>query len=58
MTEQIVQYIAVWSTYCDSLLCETETVIDVNMITGPWGQPRITNKLGSCSPLTTKVCWG
>jgi len=35
MTEQIVQYIAVWSTYCDSLLCETDTVIDVNKITEP-----------------------
>jgi len=39
MTEQIVQYIAMWSTYGDSLLCETETVKDVNKTTGPWGNP-------------------
>jgi len=57
MIKQIVQYIAMWATYSDSLLCETETVIDVNMITEPWGNPDYS-KLGGCSPLTTKVCWG
>ena len=39
MTEQIVQYITTWSTCSDSLLCETETVIDLNKITGHWGNP-------------------